>query len=79
MGFRGVGALWDAERIDESADRLGRWLSHTRHDQRDSKIDRTPDGSDAFGAGWMIKVKVSSESSDLLEAGDYDKIVEDEG
>ncbi|MEO0479446.1 MAG: glycine cleavage system protein GcvH [Planctomycetota bacterium] len=36
-------------------------------------------GTDAFGAGWMIKVKVESESPDLLDASAYDKMVEAEG
>lgn len=30
---------------------------------------------DAFGAGWMIKVKVSSESPDLLDAAGYESVV----
>lgn len=35
--------------------------------------------SDAFGAGWMVKVKVTDESGDLLDAASYDKVVEAEG
>ena len=30
---------------------------------------------DAFGAGWMIKVKVTGESGDLLDAAGYESVV----
>ena len=35
-------------------------------------------GSDAFHAGWMIKVKVTGESSDLMDAAAYEETIQAE-
>lgn len=35
--------------------------------------------ADAFGAGWMLKVKVTETSGDLLDAADYEEHLKNEG
>jgi glycine cleavage system H protein len=34
---------------------------------------------DPYGEGWMVKLRVSDEGSDLLSASDYEQFVEEEG
>jgi glycine cleavage system H protein len=34
---------------------------------------------DPYGEGWMVKLRVSDEGSDLLSASDYEQLVEEEG
>lgn len=36
-------------------------------------------GEDPFGAAWMIKVKTTAESANLMTAADYEKHLEAEG
>jgi glycine cleavage system H protein len=34
---------------------------------------------DPYGEGWIVKLRVSDEGSDLLSASDYEQFVEEEG
>lgn len=46
-----------------------------------SALEESPEkvNEDPYGEGWLLRIQVSEEASELLSAADYEKVAEEEG